>query len=113
MKFVQGSDDLEDNVLTLDINKYNKKGETTDDDKNTFAKALHETRHDGTSYRKFYVVTYNNTIYDPRGTNSNRESYLDLKLKEVSQATFDYYMLYLTSKNSLYMTRAQRSFIDG
>ena len=113
MKFVQVSDDLKDDVLTLEINKYNKKGEHTDDDKHTFAKALHETRHDRTSYTKFYAVTHDNALYDPRGTNSNREAYLDLKLKEVSKATFDYYMLYLTSRNSLYMTRAQRSFIDG
>jgi len=39
--------------------------------------------------------------------------YLDTKMRRVSKTTFDYYMIYLKTKNSIYLTRAQRSFLDG
>ena len=46
------------------------------------------------------------------GMNSNREKYLDTKLKKVSKDTFDFYMIYLQTNNSIYLTRANRRFIN-
>jgi len=61
---------------------------------------------------KYYLKSYENIPYDPWGMHAHRESYLDMKFKSVSKNTFDYYMMYLKTKNSLYMTRCQRSFIN-
>lgn len=63
--------------------------------------------------RKYFIVTHNNIPYDPSGIDSHRESTLNLRLKQVSQATFDSYVLYLKTRNPIYMTKAQRSFING
>ena len=63
--------------------------------------------------KKHYVLTYNNDLYDPIGPDSHRQARLDLKLKEVSQNTFDYYCKYLQTKNQMYLTKSKRSFING
>ena len=60
----------------------------------------------------YLIATYNNQIYDPIGISSNRERYLDMKLKKVSKDTFDFYMIYLQTNNSIYLTRANRRFIN-
>lgn len=59
------------------------------------------------------VLTHNNLIYDFMGADSHRATRLELKLKKVGAKTFDYYLMYLQTKNSMYMTRAQRSLING
>ena len=59
-----------------------------------------------------YLKSHENVPYDPWGMHSHRETYLDMKFKSVSKNTFDYYMMYLKTKNNLYMTRCQRSFIN-
>ena len=58
------------------------------------------------------VLTHNNLIYDFMGADSHRTKTLDLKLKKVGAKTFDLYLMYLQTKNSMYMTRAQRSLIN-
>lgn len=60
----------------------------------------------------YYITTYNNQIYDPIGISANREKYLDTKFKRVSKDTFDFYMIYLQTNNSIYLTRANRRFIN-
>jgi hypothetical protein len=62
-----------------------------------------------------YIQTLNNDLYDPNnGMYSHREdnTNFELKYKKVSKDTFDFYMLFLKTKNSLYFTRAQRSFLN-
>lgn len=61
---------------------------------------------------QYLISTYNNEIYDPMGINSNRERYLETKLKKVSKDTFDFYLIYLQTNNSIYLTRANRRFIN-
>jgi|TARA_B100001094_G_C18046663_1_gene727793 hypothetical protein len=63
--------------------------------------------------KKHYVLTYNNDLYDPLGPDSHRQQRLNLKLKQVSQNTFDYYCKYLQTKNQMYLTKSKRSFIHG
>ena len=46
------------------------------------------------------------------GINSNRENFLETKLKRVSKDTFDFYLIYLQTNNSIYLTRANRRFIN-
>ena len=62
--------------------------------------------------KKYYIKTHKNIPYDPWGMYAHRESYLETKFKSVSKDTFDYYMMYLKTRNSIYMTRSQRSFIN-
>ena len=88
--------------------KYNKHGEQAADGESVFAEKV-----EGSRQNIHRVLTYNNTLYDPLGTDSHRESVLALKLKKTSKQTFDYYLHYLKDRNRIYITRAQRSFIDG
>jgi hypothetical protein len=62
-----------------------------------------------------YIQTFNNALYDPNNSMySHREGNInfELKYKKVSKETFDFYMLFLKTKNNLYFTRAQRSFLN-
>ena len=88
--------------------KYNKNGETAQDGEAVFAEKV-----EGSRQYIHRVLTYNNSLYDPLGTDSHRESVLSLKLQKTSKQTFDYYLNYLKDRNRIYITRAQRSFIDG
>ena len=60
----------------------------------------------------FYAQTFQGGLYDPNGMYSHRESAIELKMSKIGKNTFDFYMLYLNTKNSLYLTRAQRSFLN-
>jgi|TARA_R110000744_G_scaffold100835_2_gene194559 hypothetical protein len=60
----------------------------------------------------YCILTYQSLPLDPWGMYKGRESTLDTKMKSVSKQTFDYYMLFLKTRNSLYLTRAQRGFIN-
>tara|TARA_Y100000389_G_C17387196_1_gene477741 strand:+ start:453 stop:776 length:324 start_codon:yes stop_codon:yes gene_type:complete len=60
----------------------------------------------------YLIKTYNNEIYDPMGLNSNRERFIQTKLRRVSKDTFDFYLIYLQTNNSIYLTRANRRFIN-
>lgn len=87
---------------------YNKFGQESNEKDKVFAKTI-----DGKIKKIYYVLTYNNLVYDPLGPDSNREANLNTVLKPTSKQTFDYYMKYLQSNNRLYITKAQRSYING
>lgn len=63
--------------------------------------------------KKFFVLTSNGSLFDPRGTDSHRTNTISTELKSTSKQTFDYYLQYLKTKNTLFMRRAERSFING
>ena len=88
--------------------KYNKNGKEAQTDDKVFA----ETKQ-GSAQTVYYVLTYNNSLYDPLGTDSHREKTLKTTLKKTDKATFDYYRHYLEERNKVYITRAQRSYING
>lgn len=92
----------------MENKRYNKLGQETENNDKVFAEII-----DGDKQKVYYVLTYNNLLYDPLGADSNRESRLDTVLKKTNKQTFDYYMHYLKDKNRVYITRAQRSFING
>ena len=64
------------------------------------------------SIDRYYIKVHQSVPYDPWGMYGHREKYVDTKFQSVSKETFDYYMMYLKTRNSLYMTRSQRSFIN-
>jgi hypothetical protein len=60
----------------------------------------------------YFIKTYQNQPFDPMGSNSSREKYLETKFKKVSKDTFDFYLIYLQTNNSIYLTRTNRRFIN-
>jgi hypothetical protein len=63
--------------------------------------------------RQFFVRAYNNLPFDPMGPDARRDIWRRTELKKVNESTFNFYLTYLQTKNSIYMTRTQRSFING
>jgi hypothetical protein len=110
MKFISSSDNIENvdkkDTFEIYINKLGRP--VQEESEQIFA----QTSTTG-SQSKYAILILNNQPYDPYGIDSHRESKLNLKLKQVSLSTYNYYVSYLKTKNSLYMTRAQRSFING
>ena len=60
----------------------------------------------------YFIRTHLNVPYDPSGPYGRRENYVETKMKKVSKNTFDFYMMYLKTNNSLYLTRASRGFLN-
>ncbi len=115
MKFINSSDNIENidqkEVHEVSLNKLGRP--VADKSERTFAKIITTDVGQGRIQNKYIILTFNSQPYDPYGADSHRESNLRLEYKTVSQQTHNYYVSYLKTKNSLYMTRAQRSFING
>jgi hypothetical protein len=77
----------------------------------SYAKVIKTTSRSG-RYEHHYIRTYQSAPYDPWGMHSHREDYVETKLQKVQAETFNFYMMFLKTRNMLYMTRAQRSFIN-
>ena len=60
----------------------------------------------------YYIKTYQSTLFDPLGPYGRRERSLDTQVKKVSKNTFDNYLIYLKTNNSVYLTKAQRGFLN-
>jgi len=113
MKFVS-----ESNLVELDGEKayeqsFNKNGELKTEEKESFFAKIIGKAIGKTPSTCYYIRVHDSTLFDPTGTNSFRVKYLDTKMRRVSKSTFDYYMIYLKTKNSIYLTKAQRSFLNG
>jgi|SRR5210317_1844185 hypothetical protein len=59
-----------------------------------------------------YIRIYQSTPFDPMGPYGRRERNLDTQIKRVSRSTFDFYVTYLKTNNSIYLTKAQRGFLN-
>lgn len=92
---------------------YNQSGNLDSETTKVFAKSLFIDLGDNKTQKRFFIRTYNNAPFDPNGPEARREIWNRTELKSVSQSTFDLYIKYLNTKNSLYMTRTQRSYING
>ena len=62
--------------------------------------------------KSHHVRVLESNLYDPMGTYSSRRRYLESSFKRVSKNTFDFYMMYLKTNNSIYLTKAQRGFLN-
>tara|TARA_B100001939_G_scaffold310106_1_gene291770 strand:+ start:485 stop:814 length:330 start_codon:yes stop_codon:yes gene_type:complete len=60
-----------------------------------------------------YIVTYQNSPLDPMGRYQKRQAYLETKMTRVAKKTFDFYVTYLQTNNSIYLTRTNRSYQNG
>lgn len=89
--------------------RFGKTGdEITSHKEKVYAQILH-----GETDDQYYVRQFQGSPYDPFGTNSNRERFIETKMRKVSQAIFDFYMVYLKTKNSIYLTKASRGMLNG
>jgi len=61
----------------------------------------------------YYIATYQNSPLDPMGRYQKRQVYLETKMTKVTKNTFDYYVTYLQTNNSIYLTRTNRSYQNG
>ncbi|NBP01094.1 MAG: hypothetical protein EBU90_13355 [Proteobacteria bacterium] len=107
MKFINSynKDDFKEDITTV---YYDKLGQITSNEKDSFAKKVFTSGNE-----KYFVTTFRNIIYDPYGIDSHRENYLELHTKNVDKKTFDLYIAYLHTRNGTYLSKAQRSFING
>jgi len=89
---------------------YKANGEESDvDNPSAYTKTLEE--HDS-GERYFYIKCFNGSLLDPWGLYFGRESSIKTEYRKVSKKTFDYFSTYLQRRNSLFLTRAQRSFLN-
>jgi len=107
MKFIKETQDYLDNKTESQEADFNKNGkQVIKPTEKVNARILTKN-----SNKLYFIETYNNQIFDPIGINSSRKN-LETKLKQVSKETFDFYLIYLQTKNSIYLTRANRRFIN-
>lgn len=108
MKYINDRSDFIEEIEVDKETNFNKNGAPVRSDKeNIFAKIV-VSQNDKSNY---FINTYKNEIFDPIGINSKRKN-LETKLKRVSKETFDFYLIYLQTNNSIYLTRANRRFIN-
>tara|TARA_B100002019_G_scaffold159141_1_gene137077 strand:- start:9478 stop:9801 length:324 start_codon:yes stop_codon:yes gene_type:complete len=106
MRFTEGGDFQEPSNRELKFDK--RGGEITGKKELVFSKTIISED----SRERHYILTYQSLPLDPWGMYKGRETNLETSMKPVSKQTFDYYMLFLKTRNSLYLTRAQRSFTN-
>ena len=110
MKYIE-----EHTELNTDDNKakesiiFNKNGQQTKlaDKQKIYAKLLVKNQRES-----YYIRVHQSVPYDPMGTYGKRSAWIETKMQPVSKSTFDFYMMYLQTKNSLYMTRARRGLTN-
>lgn len=114
MKYIEHPSDNEVLVEKTEL-LFNKQGKQVAEEENQkiYAKHLKLKFLDGSIQQKFFTLCNKHELYDPSGMDSHREKTLELALKDVNQKVFDMYLMYLTTKNSLYFTKANRSLING
>ena len=114
MKFIESYLDAAPDKKSSDQYSFDDKGNIVkNDEQKIWAKNVVIDLGQDQFQRQYFIRTYNNIPLDPMGPESRRDIWRRTELKSVSQKTFDYYILYLKSKNGLYLTRANRSFING
>jgi hypothetical protein len=93
---------------------FGRTGEVLSDEE--YHKAVHYAKavagNDEDSPNVYYIRTYQGTLFDPMGPYGRRQRDLDTQMKKCSKNTFDLYILYLKTNNSIYLSRAQRGFLN-
>lgn len=105
-----------DSKPVIETEFYNLDG-VTDSDKDAYAKKFTTITTTGGSKRatsRWKIATYCGNLYDPLGSYSKREHVIksDFRYLDVSEATFNNYIKYLTSKDNNNFIAACRGFIN-
>jgi len=109
MKYV-GKGYIQKNTQTVEL--FDKTGNIISEDKkyklSYYAKIIRQSSDKATHY----IRTHQSVPFDPNGPYGKREKFIETKIRRVSKNTFDYYMTYLKTNNSIYLTKAQRGFLN-
>jgi len=111
MEYVSRPEQMPDDI-NIKETLYDKTGGVVINKKEKSYAKLIKTINRSSSIDRYYVKVHKSVPYDPWGMYGHREDYVETKFNSVSKETFDYYMMYLKTRNNLYMTRSQRSFIN-
>lgn len=102
MKFISSQEqNPQPNIVEYE---YNIRGEIAEKDEKVFAKTINN---------KHYIRTFNNVPLDPFGPEAGRQIWNRTSLKSVSKTTFENYNNYLLTRNRLFLTKTNRSYING
>ena len=102
MKFVSSSDEYVENPK--EEISYNIRGEIAESEDKIFSKVINN---------KHFIRTFNNVPLDPFGPEAGRQIWNRTQLKAVSKTTFEHYNSYLLTRNRLFLTKTNRSYING
>lgn len=112
MKFIDSHDQKISKTTKETL--FNLKGEITDDkDEKIFSKSLSIDLDDKKKQHKYFIRFFNNMPLDPFGPEAGREIWNRTELKSVSHLTFENYNNYLLTRNRIFFTKVNRSFING
>lgn len=106
MKYINETKDITNENKQSETN-FNRNGLVANSKDKVYAKSVSSEKE-----QHYYIKTYQNQPFDPMGANATRERYLETKMKRVSKDTFDFYLIYLQTNNSIYLTRTNRRFIN-
>ncbi len=112
MKFI----DSHDQKITKQSTEafFNIRGQLTDgENEKVFSKSLSIDLGGGKIQNKYFVRVFNNLPLDPFGSEAGREIWNRTELKSVSESTFENYNNYLLTRNRLFLTKVNRSYING
>lgn len=109
MKFVSSLKEANAAASKVSEMKFDKAGnQTTNQNEKFYAKMV--VKNGITAYS---IKTYNNELFDPQGVYSHREHILETKMEIVNKETFDFYMVYLSTRKGIYFLKAQRSYLNA
>ena len=112
MKFI----DSHDQKITKETTEafFNIRGEMTDGkQEKVYSKSLSINLGNGKTQNKYFVRIFNSVPLDPFGPEAGREIWNRTELKPVSGTTFENYNNYLLTRNRIFLTKTNRSYIDG
>ena len=109
MKYIEEHTEIRPDSTNRDSLVFNKNGQQTklSNKEKIYAKIVVKNQKES-----YYIRVHQSVPFDPMGTYGKRSAWIETKMQSVSKATFDFYMMYLQTKNSLYMTRARRGLTN-
>lgn len=112
MKYIDSHSIPSKETSTVLFNKTGNIIEEKESDKVTHhAKILRTV--DREELRESYLIrVHQGALFDPYGPYGRRERTLDTMMRRVSKNTFDLYITYLKTNNTIYLTKAQRGFLN-
>jgi hypothetical protein len=112
MKFIDSHDQKISKESTTAY--FNLKGELTDgESEKVFSKSLSINLGNGKFQNKYFIRVFNNQPLDPFGPEAGREIWNRTDLKQVKHTTFENYNNYLLTRNRIFLTKVNRSYING
>lgn len=113
MKYIDDAEQVKQTIAKTEISMYDTSGALTTAVGRSVCRSKKTTKLNGDEHLSLFINTLNGALYDPYGVDSTKRISIMFKEKPVDTKTFENYLKYLRSRNNLYMTRAQRSFINA